>query len=75
MNDCIQLNDRLTVGAQPSVSQLERLREEGFRAIVNLRTEGEEDQPMSPEEERCRVEAAGLYYLQGALQNRCSFAR
>lgn len=51
------LADGLLVGGQPSLEQLERLRELGYRTVVNLRTE-EEPGP-APEE----VEALGFSYL------------
>lgn len=62
MQDQIRINDDVTVGAQPSVDQLEKLRQQGFRSIVNLRTEGEEEQPLSPAEEGRKVSALGMTY-------------
>jgi uncharacterized protein (TIGR01244 family) len=63
MNDRIQLNDRISVGGQPSAEEIKQIETDGFATVVNLRTEGEEDQPMSPEEERRVVESAGLKYV------------
>jgi uncharacterized protein (TIGR01244 family) len=63
MQDCIKVSDRITVGAQPTPTQIERLAQEGFKTIVNLRTSGEEDQPLSPDAEGDRVRQLGLHYL------------
>ncbi len=63
MNDLMKLSDRITIGGQPASTEIEELKREGFRTIVNLRAPGEDDQPMSPEEERKAVEAAGMNYL------------
>ena len=63
MKDLKKINDRLTVSGQPTADDIAQLKNAGFRTIVNLRTEGEEDQPMSPEEERQAVEKAGMKYV------------
>ncbi len=63
MKDLKKLNDRITIGGQPSASEIEELKRDGFRTIVNLRTEGEDDQPLSPDEEGKAVEAAGMKYV------------
>jgi len=59
----MKFNDQLTVGPQPSESELESLANDGVRSVVNFRTAGEEDQPLSPEEEGEKVKAAGMNYL------------
>lgn len=63
MDNAMKINDQVTVGQQPSEDQIEQLRQQGFKTIVNFRTEGEEDQPLSPQAEGERVEAAGMEYL------------
>ena len=63
MEDRMKLNDHISVGAQPSEEQLRQMAEEGIKAVVNLRTEGEEDQPFSPAEEGEKVRALGMEYL------------
>jgi uncharacterized protein (TIGR01244 family) len=63
MPDRIALNDRITVGAQPSAAQLEQLAREGFKTIVNLRASGEADQPLSPDVEGQKVQEQGMQYL------------
>lgn len=62
MDERIQINDDVTVGAQPSRKQLGALPAEGFRSVMNLRTADEEDQPLSPEEEGELVRDMGLEY-------------
>jgi uncharacterized protein (TIGR01244 family) len=59
----MKINDQVTVGAQPSEEEISQLHEEGFQSIVNFRTEGEEEQPLSPDAEGEKVEAAGMKYL------------
>ncbi len=63
MKDLKKINDQVTVGGQPTAGDIEQLKADGFRTIVNLRTAGEDDQPMSPDEERQAVEKAGMKYL------------
>ena len=55
------ITPELAIGGQPSVAELETLKSEGFRSIVNLRR-ADETSPMNPEQEREAVEALGLKY-------------
>ncbi len=59
----MKFNDQLTVGPQPSENEIESLANEGFQSVINFRTPGEEDQPLSPEQEREKVKSAGMNYL------------
>jgi len=59
----MRINDQVTVGPQPSEEEISKLHQEGFQSIVNFRTEGEEEQPLSPDAERKKVESAGMTYL------------
>jgi uncharacterized protein (TIGR01244 family) len=61
--DRMKISDTLTVGGQPTEDELRSMAEEGVRTVVNLRTAGEEEQPLSPEEEGRQVEAAGMQYV------------
>ncbi len=63
MKDPKKINDQITVSGQPTAEDIAQLKNDGFRTIVNLRTEGEEEQPMSPDEERQAVEKAGMRYV------------
>ena len=58
-----KINDEVTVGGQPSEEQLQELAQQGFKSVVNFRTEGEADQPVSPSEEGAQAKSAGLEYL------------
>jgi uncharacterized protein (TIGR01244 family) len=58
-----KINDEVTVGGQPTEEQLQELARQGFKSVVNFRTEGEADQPVSPGEEGAQALAAGLEYL------------
>ena len=63
MDQHMKISDQVTVGAQPSEDQLQQLGKQGFKSVVNFRTEGEEDQPLSPQAEGEKVKTAGLEYL------------
>ena len=61
--DAMKINDEVTVGPQPSEEQLKELARQGFRSVVNFRTDGEDDQPLSPAQEGETVKALGMEYL------------
>lgn len=63
MANRIEMDERVTVGPQPSEEELKELAEEGFKSVVNFRTAGEEDQPLGPDEEAARVRSLGMAYL------------
>ena len=63
MEQVMKISDQVTVGAQPSEDQIQQLGTQGFKSVVNFRTEGEEDQPLSPKAEGEKVKAAGMTYL------------
>jgi uncharacterized protein (TIGR01244 family) len=58
-----RIDERVSVGGQPNAEDIRDLAREGFRAIVNLRREGEEEQPLSPEGEGAAAAEAGLRYV------------
>ncbi len=57
-----RLSDKVVVGGQPSADDLAKLREQGIMTVVNLRTEGEANQPLSPSEEATLAQNMGLSY-------------
>lgn len=60
----ISINDGLTVDTgQPSKDELERLGQDGFRTMANLRMVGEPNQPLSPDAEGEVVRKPGLEYV------------
>ncbi len=63
MDNVMKISDQVTVGAQPTEDQIQQLGKQGYKSVVNFRTEGEEDQPLSPKAEGEKVRAAGLTYL------------
>ena len=63
MTDPMKITDQLSVGVQPTADVLHQLSQQGFKSVVNLRAEGEEDQPLSPEAEAEQVGALGMEYL------------
>lgn len=64
MADRIRVGGGMMVGTgQPTEADLRRLREEGFRSVVDLRVEAEGEQPLPPGRERVAAEELGLRYL------------
>lgn len=63
MTQQMQINEQVTVGGQPSEGDLKKLAADGFKTIVNLRTEGEEDQSLSPAAEGEKVRELGMEYV------------
>lgn len=63
MVEKMKINDQVTVGPQPSEEEINRLNQQGFKTVVNFRTDGEDEQPLSPDAEGEKVRAAGLEYL------------
>ena len=59
----IKVNDRLSIGPQPNLSDFKELQSLGFVAVINNRPDGEEPaQPMA-DDASFEAEAAGLIYL------------
>ncbi len=63
MQERMKITDQLYVGAQPTEEQLKQLADDGFQVVVNLRTEGENEQPLSPQAEGEKVMELGMQYL------------
>lgn len=63
MPHTLKINEQITVGPQPSESELKELKDIGFKTVANFRTEEEDDQPISPQEEGEKVQGLGLSYL------------
>ena len=67
MEKLIKINEQITVGPQPSEQELAELKRMGFKSIVNVRAEGEKDQPLSPQVEGDQARAMGLHYVHIAV--------
>lgn len=63
MQESMKINDAVTVGGQPDEGRLAELARAGFKSVVNLRTHGEQEQLLAPEEEGERVRALGMDYV------------
>ena len=57
------ISNRISVGGQPTEEDLKNLKAEGFAAIINLRREGEQNQPLDPAREGAVAQATGLKYF------------
>ncbi len=58
-----KLSERISVGGQPTEDDLKLLKAEGFTTIINLRRDGEQNQPLDPAEEGAVAKASGLSYF------------
>ena len=53
----------ITIGDQPTEADLKTLKDEGYLGIVNLRQDGEPEQPLSTAAEGDKLRALGIDYL------------
>jgi uncharacterized protein (TIGR01244 family) len=58
-----EISPSLAIGDQPTEADLEALKREGYVGVVNLRQDGEPEQPLSTAAEGERVRALGMDYL------------
>jgi uncharacterized protein (TIGR01244 family) len=63
MNVKRPITPRITIGDQPTESDLQALKGEGYVGVVNLRNDGEPEQPLGTAAEGEKVKALGLDYL------------
>jgi uncharacterized protein (TIGR01244 family) len=63
MNVKREINDRITIADQPEAGELAGLKKEGYVGVVNLRNDGEPEQPLSVDEEGKKVRALDMAYL------------
>jgi uncharacterized protein (TIGR01244 family) len=57
----------IAIAGQPTADDLKALKAQGYVGVVNLRNEGEPDQPIGPAAEAGVAKAAGLEYLHYAV--------
>ncbi len=58
-----KISEEITVGDQPTEEELRQLAQDGYKAVVNLRVAGENNQPISPKAEGAQVRELGMQYL------------
>lgn len=63
MKDPIKVSAKVSGGGQPSEENIAALKAAGFRKIINLRREGEANQPLDPKAQGEVVARAGMEYL------------
>jgi uncharacterized protein (TIGR01244 family) len=63
MNYMRAVTPEIVVGDQPTKADLAELKKQGFSGIVNLRNDGEPDQPMNPSQEGETARELGLDYV------------
>ena len=59
----LQIDDKVAIGAQPSEADLAKMKQQGIATVINLRRAGENNQPLSPDEEGEKARALGLRYV------------
>lgn len=57
------VTDRISIADQPDQRDLQGLKAEGFVGVINLRNDGEPEQPLSTSAEGEAVRALGLDYM------------
>jgi uncharacterized protein (TIGR01244 family) len=63
MVDFLKIDDEILVGGQVNSTQLKQLAGDGFKTVVNLQTEDETNQLLSPQTEGTKVRALGMQYV------------
>jgi uncharacterized protein (TIGR01244 family) len=63
MNVKHPLTAAITIGDQPTEADLAALKHEGYTAVVNLRNDGEPEQPLSTTEEGKKARELGMAYM------------
>src|SRR5947208_1306859 len=63
MNYQRSITPLIAIGDQPTEADLEALKAEGYAGVVNVRHDGEPEQPMSTAAEGQRVRQLGMDYL------------
>jgi uncharacterized protein (TIGR01244 family) len=63
MNVKRPITPTITVGDQPTEADLSQLKQEGYTGVVNLRNDGEPEQPISTMDEGSKVRALGMEYV------------
>jgi uncharacterized protein (TIGR01244 family) len=53
----------IMIGDQPTEADLKQFKQEGYSGVVNLRNDGEPEQPLSTSEEGALVRELGMDYL------------
>ena len=63
MKEPTKVNAKVSAGGQPTEDDIAALKASGVRKIINLRREGEQNQPLDPAAEGEAVKRAGMEYL------------
>jgi uncharacterized protein (TIGR01244 family) len=59
----VKIDDRISVGGQPTLCDLIRLARDGCRSVVNLRTTTSDDERLRPDQEAARVSEHGMSFV------------
>ncbi len=70
MKNEIKIDENITSARQPTEDEIKKLPQRGFKSVINVRTSGEEDQPLTPEAEGELVRKLGMQYLNIPVSNK-----
>ena len=62
MEPIVQVSEDVAFGAQPAAEEFARLVEQGFAAVISMRHEAEEQDPVSLSQDKAAAEKAGLLW-------------
>lgn len=63
MEKRIKINDQVSIGPQPSEEEIKRLADDGFKSVINLRVQDEDDDQIPPHVEAMLVRDLGMEYV------------
>ncbi len=63
MKEPTKVSAKISAGGQPTEEDIAALKAKGVRKIINLRRDGEQNQPLDPAAEGDVVKGAGMEYL------------
>lgn len=61
--DVTKISSEVQIGAQPSKEQIQEMQRAGFKTVINLRVEHEDESQLDPVDEAALVREAGMEYL------------
>jgi uncharacterized protein (TIGR01244 family) len=62
MEPLVQVTEEVAFGPQPAAADLARLAEQGFAAVISMRHDGEEQDPIALPDDKAAAEKAGLLW-------------
>jgi protein tyrosine phosphatase (PTP) superfamily phosphohydrolase (DUF442 family) len=70
MKEPTKVSAKISAGGQPTEEDIAALKAKGVRKIINLRRDGEQNQPLSPAAEGDEVKGAGMWTRRTSIRRR-----